>query len=99
METGLAISRLDGAAWRERLEQLGRLDPTAVGLDDGPAWHEPMIRETEQNGYDFAARWHLDRLIAARIDEVIVRLNEGIAASKDARFPTDWAYLAMAHAR
>ena len=30
METGLAISRLDAPAWRERLEQLGRLDPTAV---------------------------------------------------------------------
>ena len=30
METGLAISRLDGPAWRERLEQLGRLDPAAL---------------------------------------------------------------------
>ena len=30
METGHSISRLDGPAWRERLEQLGRLDPAAV---------------------------------------------------------------------
>ena len=69
METGLAISRLDTPAWRERLEQLGRLDPAAVRPDDDPAWHEPMVREAEQNGNAFAAIWHLDRLIAARPDD------------------------------
>jgi len=68
METGLSISRLGATAWRERLEQLGRLDSTAVEPDDDPAWHEPMIREAEQNGNTFAALWHLDRLIAARPD-------------------------------
>jgi hypothetical protein len=26
-----------------------------------PAWHEPMIRDAEQNGNAFAAIWHLDR--------------------------------------
>jgi WD40 repeat protein len=36
METGLAISRLDTAAWRDRL---GRLDQAAVQPDDDPAWH------------------------------------------------------------
>jgi eukaryotic-like serine/threonine-protein kinase len=69
METGRAISRLDGSAWRERLEQVGRLDPAAVRADPDPAWHEPMIREAEQNGNVFAALWHLDRLIAARSDD------------------------------
>ncbi len=69
VETGLAISRLGAAAWRERLEQLGRLDSAAVRADDDPAWHEPMIREAEQNGNDFAAIWHLDRLIKARPDD------------------------------
>jgi WD40 repeat protein/tRNA A-37 threonylcarbamoyl transferase component Bud32/tetratricopeptide (TPR) repeat protein len=41
-------------------------------------------------------------LRAGRIDEAIVRLNEGTAAAKEAKFqdyPTDWAYLALAHAR
>ena len=66
MDKGLAISMLNGPAWRERLEELGRVDPAAMQLDDGPAWHEPMIREAEQNGNAFAAIWHLDRLIAAR---------------------------------
>ena len=69
METSLATSRLDGPAWRGRLERLDRLDSAAVRPDLDPAWHEPMIREAEQNGNAFAARWHLDRLIAARPDD------------------------------
>jgi hypothetical protein len=36
---------------------------------------------------------------AGRLDEAIVRINEGIAAEKDVLFPTDWTYLALAHAR
>ena len=38
---------------------------------------------------------------AGRIDQAIVRLNEGTALAKEAKFedyPTDWAYLALAHA-
>jgi WD40 repeat protein/tetratricopeptide (TPR) repeat protein len=66
MEAGLSISRLDSAAWQGRLEQLAQLDPAAARPDDDPSWHEPMIREAEQNGSAFAAIWHLDRLIAAR---------------------------------
>jgi hypothetical protein len=86
METGLAISRLNGPAWRERLEQLGRLDPAAVQLDDGPAWHEPMIREAEQNGNAFAAIWHLDRLIAARPDDWILYARRARAWSRSDQF-------------
>ncbi len=63
------ISRLAALAWRDRLEQLRRLDSIAVEPDTDPAWHEPMIREAEQNGHPFAALWHLDRLIAARPDD------------------------------
>jgi WD40 repeat protein len=66
METGLGISRLSTAAWQERIEQLGGLDPNAAGPDSDPAWHAPMIRQAEQEGNAFAAIWHLDRLIAAR---------------------------------
>ncbi len=69
METSLATSRLGATAWSQRLEQLRNLDRTAVQLDDGPAWHEPMVREAEQKGNAFAARWHLDRLIAVRPDD------------------------------
>jgi tetratricopeptide (TPR) repeat protein len=38
-------------------------------------------------------------LRAGRLDEAIVRINEGIAAAKDVEVPTDWTYLALAHAR
>jgi predicted Zn-dependent protease len=38
-------------------------------------------------------------LRAGRLDEAMVRINEGIAAAKDEQLPTDWTYLALAHAR
>ena len=69
METDRTIARLDTSAWRDRLEQLGRLDPAALQPDVDPAWHEPMVREAEQTGNAFAAIWHLDRLIAAHPDD------------------------------
>ena len=86
METALANSRLDASAWRERLEQLGRLDSTAVQPDTDPAWHEPMIREAEQNGNAFAARWHLDRLIAARPGDWFLYARRARAWSRSDQF-------------
>ena len=86
MESDLTISRLDSPAWRERLEQLGRLDPAAVQPDDDPAWHEPMIREAEQNGNAFAAIWHLDRLIAARPDDWFLYARRARAWSLSDKF-------------
>jgi hypothetical protein len=38
-------------------------------------------------------------LRAGRLDDAIARVNEGIAAAKEVEIPTDWAYLAHAHAR
>ena len=38
-------------------------------------------------------------LRAGRVDEAIARMHEGIAAAKDMEIPTDWAYLALTHAR
>jgi serine/threonine protein kinase/WD40 repeat protein/tetratricopeptide (TPR) repeat protein len=81
METGLALSRLTTAAWQERLEQLGRLDPNAVLPDRDPAWHAPLLREAEQNGNSFAALWHLDRLIAARPGDWLLHARRGRAWS------------------
>jgi predicted Zn-dependent protease len=81
METGLALSRLNTAAWQERLEQLGRLDPNAALPDRDPAWHAPLIREAEQNGNSFAAIWHLDRLLVARPDDWLLHARRGRAWS------------------
>jgi hypothetical protein len=38
-------------------------------------------------------------LRSGRIDEAIAPVNEGIAALKDMELATDWAYLALSHAR
>jgi tetratricopeptide (TPR) repeat protein len=81
METSLAIARLDTAAWRDRLEQLRKLDPASLQLDDDPAWPDPMSREAERNGHAFAALWHLDRLIAARPDDWYLRARRARAWS------------------
>jgi Flp pilus assembly protein TadD len=86
METGLALSRLNPAAWQERLEQLGRLDPNAALADRDPAWHAPLIREAEQNGNSFAAIWHLDRLLAARPDDWLFYARRGRARSLSDQF-------------
>ena len=38
-------------------------------------------------------------LRAGRLDEAIARIQEGLAAATDMQIPTDWTYLALAHAR
>jgi WD40 repeat protein/Flp pilus assembly protein TadD len=86
METGLALSRLTTAAWQERLEQLGRLNPDAVLADPSPGWHAPLLREAEQNGNNFAAVWHLDRLIAARPEDWLLYARRGRARSLSNEF-------------
>jgi serine/threonine protein kinase/WD40 repeat protein/tetratricopeptide (TPR) repeat protein len=79
MEAGPAISRLGPAAWRERLEQLGRLDSSAVEPDTDLAWHERLNIEAEQSGNSFAEVWHLDRLIAARPGDWLLRARRARA--------------------
>ena len=86
METGLSLARLDATAWRDRLEQLGRLDATAARPDDDPSWHEPMAREAEQVGNAFAAIWHLDRLIAARPDDWLLYARRARARAASDQF-------------
>jgi WD40 repeat protein/tetratricopeptide (TPR) repeat protein len=81
MENANSIARLDTVAWRDRLEQLGQVDPSALRLEVGPDWHEPMVREAEQTGNAFAAIWHLDRLIAARPDDWSLYARRGGAWS------------------
>jgi serine/threonine protein kinase/WD40 repeat protein len=86
MENDRTIARLDTSAWRERLEQLGRLDPAAMRPEVDPAWHEPMVREAEQHGNAFAAIWHLDRLIAARPEDWFLYAQRARACSSSDQF-------------
>jgi len=63
---------------------------------------DPPNRTSGSSGKHF---WPLHSLLgglllrAGRLDEAIVRINEGIATAKDVEIPTDWTYLALAHAR
>jgi WD40 repeat protein/tetratricopeptide (TPR) repeat protein len=79
------------------------------GLDDyRPAmrWFEDRRPDARSPGPIF---WHrfpnaLGGLLlrAGRIDEAVARLTEGLTAGRNAKSeesPTDWAYLALAHAR
>ena len=86
MEADRTIARLDGTAWRDRLERLAGLDPAAVQPNRDPAWHGPMVREAEQDGNAFAAIWHLDRLIAAHPDDWFLYARRARAGSRSDRF-------------
>jgi hypothetical protein len=76
------------------------------GLDDykaAIAWLEPRVSATaasrpEVKHYCLNALGGL-LLRSGWIDEAIARLSEGITALKDMELATDWAYLAVAHAR
>jgi len=87
-----------------------RYSPWAKGLDDYRAWQirsdgwksallsavpapSPLVRHYFSNALGGIL------LRAGRLDEAIVRINEGIAAAKDVEIPNDWTYLALAHAR
>ncbi len=74
------------------------------GIDDFRVpigWFESRLRATPaprpmyQHLFSSALGGLLLR--AARLDEAIARINEGIAAAKEVELPTDWAYLAIAH--
>jgi WD40 repeat protein/tetratricopeptide (TPR) repeat protein len=61
-------------------------------LSDVPAFR-PEWRHYFGNGFGGLL------LRAGRPDEAIARIQEGIAAAQDVQLPTNWAYLALAHAR
>jgi tetratricopeptide (TPR) repeat protein len=76
------------------------------GLDDYRVpivWFEPRLSAVPAPTP--VARHYLSNALgglllrAGRLEEAIVRINEGIAAAKDVQIPTDWTYLALAHAR
>ncbi len=56
---------LQPETWRRLRSELGDPppDPDPAGAAD---WHEARARDAEATGNSFAARWHLDRLIATR---------------------------------
>jgi WD40 repeat protein len=68
-DEGRALSRISHASWRDRrlawIARGGSLDAALGAPLDDRAWHDTRARDAEEDGDPFAARWHLDRLIAA----------------------------------
>jgi WD40 repeat protein/Flp pilus assembly protein TadD len=67
------VRLLDGPAWqkqRQDLEQLGgppkQTDWAAVSHGQSFGWHQRLAAEAAAKGRWFAARWHLDRVLAAQ---------------------------------
>jgi WD40 repeat protein/serine/threonine protein kinase/tetratricopeptide (TPR) repeat protein len=59
---------LDAPDWRRLLaDRSGQIGAGSEG--DFAEWHDRIAAESERTGHKFAARWHLDRLIAARPDD------------------------------
>jgi WD40 repeat protein/serine/threonine protein kinase len=78
---GQAVQLLNAAQWRDRLRQLAERDraggrQAVPGLDVAD-WHEARARDAEQDGDAFAAAWHLDRLLARRPDDGLLRARRG----------------------
>ena len=70
MDAGQDVEKLTADAWDERCRRLTTLEGSVAGayassLSES-AYHEARARDAEQDGNTFAARWHLDRLIATR---------------------------------
>src|SRR5262249_552662 len=68
LDPGQVLTRLTLAEWRQRHQQLVEQEgaaavPLAPPLP-GWLWHDARARDAEQDGNAFAARWHLDRLLA-----------------------------------
>ena len=88
------------------LERRVTLRPGADGLDDYRvpiSWFEsrlsatPALRPEIKHYFSNVLGGLLLR--SGRIDEAIIRVNEGMTAPGEAEGPGDWAYLALAHAR
>jgi tetratricopeptide (TPR) repeat protein len=65
---GETVQHLRAEEWQSRWKRLveleGSADSAAAGYLDDRAWHERQARDAEEECHPFAAKWHLDRLIA-----------------------------------
>ncbi len=69
-------------AWR-RLGQGGDDARRSIDTSRGLEWYEASARDAEAAGDGFAARWHLDRLIAARPDDGLFHARRAVARLRE----------------
>jgi WD40 repeat protein len=88
--TGQAVLPLTVADWEQRRQRLAALDGSPDGAlgpgVDEAAWHDARARDAEQDGDLFAARWHLDRLIARDPTDWLLYARRGRVHSTQGRF-------------
>ncbi len=87
------VRLLDGADWHQRRAALDRLGgPPELTAAPGLGWHQRLAAEAAATGHWFAARWHLDQVIAVRPRDwfahaqrsrVFLRLNQRERAAAD----------------
>jgi WD40 repeat protein/tetratricopeptide (TPR) repeat protein len=65
LDSSKTIVGIEPKDWKRLWEKAVDAHPTADAADE-PDWHEDCARDAETMGDGFGARWHLDRLIAAR---------------------------------
>ncbi len=73
MNAGQDVEKLVAPAWDERCRRLTALEGSVAGAYASSVseldYHEARVRDAEQDGNTFAARWHLDRLTSIRAAE------------------------------
>jgi WD40 repeat protein/tetratricopeptide (TPR) repeat protein len=65
LDSSKTIVSVELEGWKRLWKEVGEAPPTTDAADE-PDWHEDCARDAETMGDGFGARWHLDRLIAAR---------------------------------
>ena len=83
-------------AWRRLRDPRGDLSGSVPLPDDELAWHESAVRDAEAVGDGFAARWHLDRMIAAQPDAGLLHARRACALLKTGAIEPATADLARA---
>jgi serine/threonine protein kinase/WD40 repeat protein len=90
LDPGRAVSPLDRDAWLARRrawqDEGGSFDAVLGPPLSDEDWHDARARDAEEDGEPFAARWHLDRLIALRPDDWRLHARRGRTYTEEERW-------------
>ena len=86
LDAGDVTHALGGRDWESRRQDLEKRGGPPSQIPHSPeppmAWHLREAASSEQAGQWFAARWHLDRLIAARPEDGSLYTRRGVARAR-----------------
>jgi WD40 repeat protein len=90
LDDGRAVVPLTRVEWEELRRRWREREGEADWAVGPPApdedWHDARARDAEQAGRAFTARWHLDRLIAARPDDGRLYLRRARTHTEEGRW-------------